>query len=231
MQALPAPLRFDQSVILLGGGWVDLALLDHLVRQGMPLIAADGGANCIADSDVRPHAIVGDLDSLADPARWRRRSRLLRLDEQDTTDLEKCLYSVEAPRFVGLGFTGQRLDHTLAALHVLLRYADSKPVLLAAEQDWVWVPRRSLTLDLPKGSRLSLYPLARTAFVGSSGLKYPLDNLVLAPGEAIGTSNEVVTSPVQIDFAPDDKPACALMVPRAGSGLPAPIFDAIAASP
>lgn len=227
LHALPVPLRFNHPVVLLGGGWVDLALLDRLARAGSPLVAADGGANCLADSDVKPDAIIGDLDSLMDPARWRDRTRLVRLEEQETTDLEKCLYSVEAPRFIGLGFTGRRLDHTLAALHVLLRFAQTKPVVLAGEHDWVWVPRQSVSLHLKPGQRLSLFPLARTAFSHSRGLAYPLDGLVLAPGEAIGTSNAVTASPVELGFAGPADPACAVMLPRAAGDMPGSWFDSL----
>ena len=43
--------------------------------------------------------------------------------EQETTDLEKCLYSVEAPLFLGVGFLGGRVDHQLAAMNALVKYA------------------------------------------------------------------------------------------------------------
>ena len=227
MHALPAPLRFDKPVVLLGGGWVDLPLLGELVNEGVPLIVADGGANCLADSDVRPDAIIGDLDSLADASRWRERTRLIQLSEQDTTDLEKCLYSVEAPAFIGIGFTGNRLDHTLSALHVLLRYAAEKPMVLAAEQDWVFVPRRDVDLVLPVGSRLSLFPLAPTRVRRSSGLRYPLNGLQLATGQQIGTSNEVVDSTVQIEFEPDASPACAVLLPRASCAVPEVLLNVL----
>ncbi len=227
MRALPAPLRFDTPVVLLGGGWVDLKLLAELVDVGVPLVAADGGANCLADSDVRPDAIIGDLDSLADAARWRTRTRLIPLAEQDTTDLEKCLYSVEAPAFVGIGFTGGRLDHTLGALHVLLRYAADKPVVLAAERDWVFVPRRDVDLVLPLGSRLSVYPLAPTRIVRSEGLRYPLTGLQLSAGELVGTSNEVSDSAVRIEFGPDATPACAVILPRTSCDVPDVLLNAL----
>lgn len=209
-----APLLFDRPVILLGGGWTDTALLGQLARSGSPVIAADGGANCLADTDLVPEAIIGDMDSLDGGLVWPEHTRLVHLEEQDTTDLEKCLYSVEAPRFIGLGFTGKRLDHTLSALHVLLRYAEAKPTLLAGEEDWVWTPCGDLVIELPVGSRLSLFPLAVTRFERSLGLKYPLDGLVLAPGERIGTSNEVSSSPVHIEFDNGSRPACALLLPR-----------------
>jgi thiamine pyrophosphokinase len=48
------------------------------------------------------------------------------LPEQDTTDFEKCLYSVAAPLLLGVGFLGGRADHHLAAMNVLVRYADRR---------------------------------------------------------------------------------------------------------
>ncbi len=191
-------LHFSRPVVLVGGGDLNLAALNGLSSRGWPLVAADGGANSLRDLDVTPAAIIGDMDSLDDPEHWRSRCQLLQLAEQDTTDFEKCLYSIDAPGFVALGFTGKRFDHTLAVMHSLSVYARRRNIMLLAEQDVLWARQGSTRLQLQAGMRLSVYPLSRVCFESSCGLEYPLDGLVLEQGKAIGTSNRVVEAGVEI---------------------------------
>ena len=91
-------------------------LLRDLDASGGHLVAADGGADHIATAGLTPEAIIGDFDSLSQPEDWLGRTRLLRIEEQETTDFEKALYSTYAPVTIALGMTGGRFDHTLAAL-------------------------------------------------------------------------------------------------------------------
>ena len=162
------------------------------------MVAADGGADSLGGTGVIPEAIIGDLDSLACPDSWQSLTRLIYIAEQDTTDFEKCLYSVEAPLFIAVGFAGSRLDHTLASLHVLHRYIDKKSVLFMAGEDVCFAHHGNLQLTMQPGVRLSIFPLSETTFVASTGLEYPLNGLRLLSGELIGTSNRVTESEVSI---------------------------------
>ena len=87
---------------------------------------------------------------------------LHRVAEQDTTDLEKCLYSVEAPLFIGLGFLGGRIDHHLAAMNALVRYPGT-PVVLVGDGELCFLCPELLELDLDAGTRVSLFPMGPVA--------------------------------------------------------------------
>lgn len=206
-------LNYEQPVLLLGGVEVPLAQLHRELSRGLPLIAVDGGANQLLGSDIIPDAIVGDLDSLQHRENWAKRCKLVAIAEQDTTDFEKCLYSVRAPSYIALGFSGRRLDHTLANLHAMAKRVHSHPVVLVGEYDVVVVCDSDITIDLPQTLRISLVPLTPVTFERSAGLVYPLDGLRLAIGERVGTSNTVSSSPVEIIKAKADKGLYALMVP------------------
>ncbi|OED36366.1 thiamine diphosphokinase [Chromatiales bacterium (ex Bugula neritina AB1)] len=206
-------LSFGCPVILLGGGDCDLSLLRRMTAQGWPLVAADGGANRLLDTEINPAAIIGDLDSLQQRSRWESVCPVIQIEEQNTTDFEKCLYQCKAPLFVALGFTGKRFDHTLAALHVLHRYVDSRIVALVSDTDVVVVIRGALYLELPKGIRLSVYPMERVEFSGSTGLLYPLDNLVMQQGQSIGCSNS--TNDNAVSIVPLDRGTYSVIVPVA----------------
>lgn len=197
-----ARFRFDGPVALIGGGVVEEAALREARARAAFLVAADGAANRFWGETGALSAVIGDLDSLDDAAAWRDAlgERLLGLAEQDTTDFEKCLYSVEAPCYFAVGFLGGRFDHSLSATHVLLKRSDRRVVLITEGEILFLVPRR-WRIGLPCAMRLSLYPLAPARALRSEGLRWPLDGLDLEVGERVGISNETSGETVEIDFA------------------------------
>ncbi len=181
--------QFQTPVFLVGEGELPEAQFKSLYSTDYPLIAADGGANILREFGVLPYAVIGDMDSLKDRAYFEIHSQVLHLEDQNSTDLEKCLNEVEAPFYLALGFIGKRFDHTLEILHVLEKYADKRVAFFSREDIIVRLPRH-FRLQLPPQTRLSLYPLKRTQLLNSTGLKYPLKGLVMEQGQMIGTSNE-----------------------------------------
>jgi thiamine pyrophosphokinase len=142
---------------------------------------------------------LGDLDSIEEIDAVRRRTRVVHIPDQDSTDLEKSLAHVDAPAIIGFGFLGARFDHSLAALHALCACAKPREIMLIGDHDVVLRVRGDFRCELPIGLRFSLWPLARQGFRRSSGLRYPLDGLVLQAGSLIGTSNETTASKVVIE--------------------------------
>ena len=196
-----AAFRFQQPVTLIGAGGATASMLSEARSRAPVLVAADGGADLFANDKTALSAVIGDLDSLQDVEAWRAAlgERVLALTEQDTTDFEKCLYSVEAPYFLAAGFLGGRLDHTLAAMHVLLKRSDRRVILLGEEEILLLAPRR-WRIDLPVKSRVSLFPLRRQRAVRSVGLRWSLDALSLEIGAQVGTSNETAAPEVVVDL-------------------------------
>jgi len=185
--------EFDDPIVIVGGGSVDAELLRELYASGCRLIGADGGADQIVDAGLKPEVIVGDFDSLREPLSWLGKTRLIQLPEQETTDFEKALYSTRAPVTIGLGMTGGRFDHTLAALDAMARYARKRHIVLVDEQDIALGLTREFAFDVAAGDRVSIHPLAPITFWHSDGLEYPLDAVKLAPGVRTGTSNMATT--------------------------------------
>lgn len=201
-------LKFDDPVMLVGGGEVDQELLQSYSH--LPVVAADGGANLLRRLSIVPSAVIGDLDSVEDLNHWRKVSKVIALAEQDTTDFEKCLYSIDAPWFIATGFTGSRFDHTLAVLHVMQKWHSDKSVYLVSGSDCVCVKSDTVELQLPVGTRVSVYPLNRITFASSSGLTYPLNKLTMQPGKMIGTSNSCSESAISI--VPEDDSGCFVLI-------------------
>lgn len=194
-------LSWSKPVTLVGGGDLQRSVLDQALDHAPHLVAADGAADRLASFGYTPEAIVGDMDSITDPDSWRNGgARVLHLQEQDTTDFEKCLYSIDAPGFYGVGFTGGRMDHSLAVFHALLRHKDRKVVLLSAEDVIALVPETGLRVPVRKGARVSLFPLAPVIGVASEGLTWPVTGLEMAMGQQIGTSNIATGAEVHVRF-------------------------------
>lgn len=142
-------------------------------------------------------AVIGDLDSLSDAARAKFAAILHHIPEQDTVDFEKALRNVEAPLIYAVGFAGGRLDHTLAVLHVMGRYAERPVILLSADDASVVVPSAGLSLVLPIGCRVSVMPLA-DARVDALGLVWPIVDQAMHPMGFTSPSNAAAQENVRV---------------------------------
>lgn len=188
---------FSGGVTLVGGGALDAADLAASLMLAPHLVAADGGGDRLLDAGLWPEAVIGDLDSLSPQAQARLGARVHRIAEQDSTDFGKCLRLVEAPFYLGLGFTGLRADHTLAAMSEIAQ--TSRAVLLIAEEEVIFRAPPRLAIDLPPGERFSIFPFGRVTG-RSEGLRWPIEGLVLEPAARIGTSNAVI-GPVTLEVS------------------------------
>ncbi len=201
-------IEASTGVCLVGSGHVCAEVLAKALKFAPELIAADGGADASLAAGHTPRAVIGDFDSISDGALDRLKSvRMIRVAEQDSTDFEKCLSRINAPFIVAVGFTGGRLDHTLAAMSALARRI-GPPTYLLDEHDVTFAPGHSFEIDLAPGTRVSLFPMADVSG-RSTGLRWPIDGLNFAPAGRIGTSNEA-TGRVQLEF---DGPGMLVILP------------------
>lgn len=189
----------QDGVTLAGGAGFSAALLARAMGFAPRVVAADGGADRLLAKGVQPEAVIGDFDSISQEARERLGGRLFPIDEQMTTDFDKALRSIAAPFVLGVGLLGARLDHSLAAMNVLVQHPDSRCILLGA-QDLVFLAPPEMELRLPVGMRLSLFPMGGVSGQ-AEGLRWPLEGLRFAPGGMIGTSNEVASPAVRLRFS------------------------------
>ena len=195
-------LRVAGGVTLAGGGALEPSALEAALARAPMLVAADGGADAVARLGRTPAAVIGDMDSVADLAGWMARGdvTVLPIAEQDSTDLEKCLYSIEAPFFLGVGFTGRRMDHALVALHALLRWR-ARPLLLIGDEDVAFLCPPVWRARLAVGARVSFIPLAPVTGLACAGLRWPVTGLDFAMGARVGASNEAISADVAASFS------------------------------
>lgn len=198
------------GITLVGGAPVSPALFRISQQRAPVVVAADGGADRCLAHGVHPQAVIGDMDSISDAARVALGAdRLHHIPEQDTTDFDKALRSIDCPFIIALGFIGARVDHGLAVLTTLVRQA--RPCVLLGPQDVVFHLPRQVQLNLRPGDRFSLYPLASVTG-RSTGLDWPIDGLAFSPDTRVGTSNRVSVGPVSLDLS---GPGMLCILPRA----------------
>lgn len=197
------------GITLVGGGPVSRSVLRRSLSFAPGLVAADGGADRLMRLGARPQAVIGDLDSISSAVRQELGDAVHLVPEQETTDFDKALRHIAAPFVLGLGFSGARLDHGLAVLNTLVRHPDRR-CLIVGQGDITFLAPPQITLRLPVGSRLSLFPM-RGVTGRSSGLRWPIDGLRFAPDAMIGTSNEVAAPEVTLQF---DDPGMLIILPQ-----------------
>lgn len=184
-----------KCIILANGKPPKKSVITFFQRKGYnKLICADGGANSALKINLVPDIIIGDLDSISSESlrEFQSVSKIIRLKRQNDTDVEKCLkYAISNKYSEALlvGVTGDRLDHTICNLGIVLKFFNKVKCILIAENS-ILIPLSGLTiLDSVPGELISLYGFNKKTKITTKGLKYPLNKTSLPFGERESTSN------------------------------------------
>jgi len=186
----------------------------RLLTDDPLVVCADGGANRLRRWKIRPHLIIGDLDSVI-PLTKRVFSDVetIHIADQNSTDLEKVLDYLTAHSFaraVVVGATGAQIDHTLANISILLKYRDRLDIVFKdALFDMFFINGVTTVMTAP-GQRISLMAMGRCEGVTTQGLLYPLEGDTMAFGVREGVSNEATGNEVTVTVAG----GCMLMMVR-----------------
>lgn len=173
------------------------------------VVCADGGALLAHRLGVRPHLIVGDLDSI-EPAllgsfeesgvEVRRHP-----SQKNESDLELSVgqaLAAGAEEIVFVGGFGGRLDHLLVNVFLMAEVATSgvRSTLLGRGTTVRFLSGpESVTFAGKKGDVLSIVPFATsTRGVTTEGLKWPLEEATLRFGSTLTLSNEFVAAEARV---------------------------------
>lgn len=162
------------------------------------VIAADAGYLTCRKVGVTPDLLLGDFDSMDQPADFANVRRVpVEKDDTDTmlaikTALEEGCGEV----YLYGGTGGKRLDHTLANLQSLLylRRRGARGYLYDDDFLWTVIENEELTISRTvEWGLLSVFCLGdRAEGVDETGLQYPLENGVLTAEFPMGVSNHIV---------------------------------------
>lgn len=170
------------------------------------IICADGGANSARKIGITPHYIIGDFDSIKpDVAKYfKYKSIFVQYKRQNDTDVEKCLkYAIKKnfEEVVLLGVTGDRLDHTICNLGIVIKFYDRIKISLNAENSFLMAVDKSLSIKSEIGETISLYAFSDKTKITSKGLKYKLNSTALPFGVRESTSNVSTSSIINLKLS------------------------------
>ncbi|MFZ4507535.1 MAG: thiamine diphosphokinase [Fimbriimonas sp.] len=164
------------------------------------VLAADGGANTLLRANIRPHVLVGDMDSATDSARdFAHRAEAD--PDQETTDCDKLLalaFRLGARSITLAGVEGDRLDHVLATIHSSARSPLRVQLLLRMGVGLVLNGPTQIEVPAQVGAKVSLLPVTDCEGVSLSGVEWPLQSAVLHPMGMSSISNRATEAVVRV---------------------------------
>ena len=169
------------------------------------IIASNGGSRHIATLGLKPHLLIGDMDSLTS-SQWENDNCIERTvwpQDKNKTDTELAVDRAilsGCNKILLFGGLGGRIDHALGNIGLAVKYPgrieilDDNGKLVALDSSKKYI------LSGKAGSIVSLIPFGSLVTkVNSLGLKYELKDMDMTPGTR-GISNEMVDDTASIWF-------------------------------
>ncbi|MDY7027318.1 MAG: thiamine diphosphokinase [Spirochaetota bacterium] len=192
-----------KGILIIGGDHPARDLTSRLVEEAQIIIAADSGFDYAWNNGIEIDYVVGDMDSTSyrEIIESMPKEKVLRMpEEKDETDTEiglAMLKELGAAESVIIGGGGGRLDHLLGI--VTLFHREIRPDEWYTDKEAVWSIDRRRIFEGLKGKTVSFFPVGEEICrMRSSGLKWPLDQLVWKPGDA-GISNVVMEDSMMVE--------------------------------
>ena len=192
-------MRFHTPVIIVGQGEVNEKWLIKLAAA-CPVVALDGALQITAALGLKADIVIGDCDSVDKTLIDEAADQIVHITEQDSTDFEKALYSIEAPLFLCFGLFGKRFDHSFANMHIVKKYHDQTHLIVINADEVITCHKGDLLAETKTDSRVSILPLEPITFATTTGLLWPFDGQELAIGTLVSSSNQAASD--QLKLAP-----------------------------
>lgn len=194
----PQVLIIMTVLLFANGDLEEIEWIRPYLASAAVVIAADGGTKHLWRLGHLPDMVIGDMDSLPQHARqWLAAANvplIVAPANKDETDLELALlHAVTHFKEDILIFAafGGRLDQTLANI-LLLAHPSlvTCPIELLTPYERAWLVTAETEIRGEIGDTVSLIPLGGDVWVqATNGLRWPLNNEILAFGPARGVSN------------------------------------------
>ena len=162
------------------------------------VIAADAGYRACREADIIPDLLLGDFDSMDQPADFANIIRSpVEKDDTDTMLAIKTALTRDCREIYLYGGTGgARLDHTLANLQSLLYLRRRGARGWMYDRDFLWtvIENESLTVERTvEWGLLSVFCLGADASgIEETGVQYPLKDAELTAAFPLGVSNHIL---------------------------------------
>ncbi len=177
--------------------------LRQQVERAYPLVAADGGANALAEIGIRPSFVIGDLDSIRPELRSEIPEEvILHRPDQDSCDFEKALdYAFGDAGLEGLtvlGALGGRPDHSVGNLGILARECRGTKLIFHTGAAIVLALSGSMELESRPGETWSFWSYSPALRLSLEGVRWPLDRAPVHVEGRASISNEAIARKIRI---------------------------------
>ena len=186
-----------EVVIICDGAFPKTEYPRYLIRTADFIICCDGAlrkfirnSKTIFGEDRLPDKVVGDMDSLSANLRKKFADLIIQIDEQEHNDQTKAfrwaLENLEGISTITIiGATGQREDHTIGNISLLMEYArtcdlESLGIQLQMITDHgvIFPITDTLEFDCGIGRQVSIFSPDNSLRIKSSGLAWKTDDVV-----------------------------------------------------
>lgn len=181
-----------KCLILANGIAPKTAILLRLVRAHDLFIATDGAVNNLSPKIPAPNVILGDFDSIDESIKSvYENANFIHTPNQDTSDLEKAIEHAlnSGAKLITLtGALGGRIDHTLIAVSLLVKYSKVTEISIQEQPCSIFPVRKTAEIHGVPGDILSLICFDTVSDVRLDGVRWPIRGETLLPSSH-GVSN------------------------------------------
>lgn len=177
-----------RAVIIGSGDIKDYEYIKGKIRETDFIICADGGYNHAVKMGLKPDVLLGDFDSAE--CFEKVSGRIEYPARKDYTDGELAvLYAAEHGYhdIVLIAMTGDRFDHTMADVMLLLKCGNG---VVIDDNNEIYLLKDTIVINGRKGQTVSIIPLCGDAEgLTTTGLEYSLCDETLHFASSRGVSN------------------------------------------
>lgn len=206
-------------VIICDGSFPRTEYPRYLIRTADFIICCDGAlkkfirnSKAIFGTERLPDRVIGDMDSLPESLRKKYSDIIVKIDEQEHNDQTKAfrwaMENLEGLESITiLGATGQREDHTIGNISLLMEYARMYDlegagiqVQMITDHATVVAVTDTVEMDCGEGRQISIFSPDNTLKIKSEGLRWKTDDVVFDNWWK-ATLNRAVQDNIRLEFS------------------------------
>ncbi len=178
----------DNRTLIFGNGKLHKQFLRE-IRTGDYIIGVDRAAFWLLTQHITPDVAVGDFDSVTQKEFSLIKKSIKTIkqypSEKNATDMELALRVARGETLI-FGWSGTRLDHTVATLHMMKHH-----VLIDESNRIRLIGCGKTVIEKASYRYISLLPYTKSITVSLTGFRYNLNRKILPQGSSLGVSNEI----------------------------------------
>lgn len=193
-------------VIVSGGVINNYTEIRNFLSDNYNYIAVDSGYSHCIHMNITPIAAIGDFDSLEKQhfktLEYNKINVIKYPANKNMTDTEIAFnYAKDrgAEKITCIGFSGKRLDHTLANINIAFQFSKYIPISFIDDYNSIYILESELNIEKHFYNYISIVPFTEIVEIEkSTGLKYSLENRTIFKSSSLTISNQFTSDKAYI---------------------------------